>query len=148
MLNTFGRSCSSSVAVFPACLASSKVFCARSRSWICAHLVADRHAQAVHRRARAGREDVARVDRAPAVVRVDLRDADVRDHARDGDVDVGGFEREAVDERIAAFDEEVRRERLAALGFAAAGRQRRGEARGEREREREGRASEAEHRVS
>ncbi len=55
---------------------------------------------------RAG-EHVLRLDRSRALVAVGLRDPDVGDHARHLHVDFRALERQAVDRRVVALDEEV-----------------------------------------
>ena len=47
-----------------------------------------------------------------AAVLVHLPDGHVRNHAGDGDVDARVLQRQPIDGGVAAFDEEVRRERL------------------------------------
>ena len=74
--------------------------------------IADGHRHAVDGRARGRREDVAGVNRPRAAVLVHLPDRHVRDHPGDGDVDSRVLQRQAVDGRVAAFDEKVRRQRL------------------------------------
>ncbi len=81
--------------------------------------LAEAEAQAVHRRLRRAREDVARLDRARAFVAIVLRDDDVGGDAGDAHLRVGGLQRQPVHRRIAARDLEVgafRRWRLGIVG--------------------------------
>jgi hypothetical protein len=80
-------------------------------------LLAHRHREPVHGGARRGREHVTGVDRAGAVVLVALLHGHVRDDADDVDLDARREQRQAVEPRVAALDEEVGGERAVRGGL-------------------------------